>query len=61
MVLTKWTEFDCMVGAGLALLGSRKYIPKQISKRINGAELFKTYSNSGGDNWVHFGQIKNIT
>lgn len=30
---TEWTKFDCMVGAGLALLAARKYIPKKYDRK----------------------------
>ncbi len=52
----KWTEFDSMVGAGLALLGARKYQPKPIKDRIKAEDLFKTFPNN---NISHgFGQVK---
>ena len=41
----KWTEFDSMVGGGLAILGSRKYIPKMKERKQ--AEFFKRYNNFG--------------
>lgn len=41
----KWTAFDSMVGGGLAILGSRKYIPKKITK--NPVHLFDLYDTSG--------------
>lgn len=40
-----WTKYDSMVGAGLALLGARKYITKKIViKRMN---LFPSYKMNG--------------
>lgn len=40
-----WTEHDSMVGAGLALLGARKYISKKtVRQRV---EFFQKYDNSG--------------
>lgn len=41
----KWTQFDCFVGAGLALVGSRKHIPKKINN--DPIVLFQKYSNKG--------------
>jgi len=41
----KWTKFDSMVGAGLALLGARKHIPKKVEHKT--IQLFKRYDNSG--------------
>lgn len=41
----EWTKFDSMVGAGLALLGARKYIPKK--KKREPMQLFQQYDNSG--------------
>jgi hypothetical protein len=41
----KWTEFDSMVGAGLAILGSRKYMPKKIDKKP--VQFFSMYNNNG--------------
>ncbi len=41
----RWTKFDSMVGAGLALLGSRKYVPKK--KEIKTIDFFQRYNNSG--------------
>lgn len=41
----KWTQFDSMMGAGLALLGSRKVIPKKTENKP--IELFKRYTNKG--------------
>jgi hypothetical protein len=41
----KWTEFDSMVGAGMAILGSRKYLPKKVAK--GPIKLFETYDGSG--------------
>src|ERR1035441_3620351 len=29
----KWTKFDCMVGAGLALLGARKTMPRRMEQK----------------------------
>ena len=41
----KWTKYDCMVGAGFALLGARKHIPKMVeSKPI---KLFQQYKIQG--------------
>jgi len=41
----EWTKYDSMVGAGLALLGARKYVPqKQEYRHI---QLFKKYNNKG--------------
>ena len=41
----EWTKYDSMVGAGLALLGARKYIPKKHEyKHI---QLYKKYNNKG--------------
>ena len=40
-----WTEHDSMVGAGLALLGARKYVFKKITRER--AEFFQKYDNSG--------------
>ncbi len=41
----EWTQFDSMVGAGLALLGARKYVPKKQEYRH--IQLFKKYNNNG--------------
>jgi hypothetical protein len=41
-----WTKYDCMVGAGLALLGARKYIPKV--QKVKRMELFPMYRMNGG-------------
>lgn len=41
----KWTSYDRMVGAGLALIGSRKIIPKKEERKP--FQLFKVYNNSG--------------
>jgi hypothetical protein len=41
----KWTKFDCMVGAGLALLGARRYVTKKVV--VNTMQLFPKYSNKG--------------
>lgn len=42
----KWTKFDSMVGAGLAILGARKFMPiKKEFKKIN---LFPQYKMVGG-------------
>jgi hypothetical protein len=42
---SEWTEFDCMVGAGLALLGARKYtVKKKEFKKLN---LFPMYKMNG--------------
>ncbi len=40
-----WTKFDKMVGAGFALLGSRKHIPKKIENKP--IQLFQQYRASG--------------
>lgn len=40
-----WTEYDEMVGAGLALLASRKY--KSKKKEYTPIQLWETFSNSG--------------
>jgi hypothetical protein len=42
---TDWTKFDSMVGAGLALLAARKYIPKKKPREI--IKLFDTYDTRG--------------
>lgn len=42
---SEWTEFDCMVGAGLTLLGARKYIVK--SKVVKPLNLFPQYRLNG--------------
>lgn len=41
----EWTKFDCMVGAGLALLGARKYIPKKREVKI--LNMFPMYRSDG--------------
>ncbi len=41
----KWTEFDSMVGGGLAILGARKYIPKK--KNSEPIKLFQLFNTSG--------------
>lgn len=41
----KWTKFDCMVGAGFALLGSRKRVLKKTESKP--MHLFQKYSNKG--------------
>ena len=40
---TPWTKFDSMVGAGLALLGARKYIPRKNNRET--IKLFEEYSS----------------
>lgn len=40
-----WTKYDSMIGAGLALLASRKYIPKK--KEIKPMKSFPKYNTSG--------------
>ena len=42
---TEWTEFDSMVGAGLALLGARKYMQKKVKREE--IKLFDLYSTRG--------------
>lgn len=42
----EWTKYDELVGAGLAILGSRKALPK-INKVV-AAQFFETYKYSGG-------------
>lgn len=42
---SEWTKFDEMVGAGLALLGARKYIPKK--KTVTALNLFPMYRING--------------
>jgi hypothetical protein len=41
----KWTEFDSMVGGGLAILGVRKYMPKKTKREP--IKLFDTFDSSG--------------
>ena len=41
----KWTKFDSMVGAGLALLGARKHIPKKNNDAP--IKLFQQYRSNG--------------
>jgi hypothetical protein len=53
----QWTEFDCMVGAGLAILGSRKYIPRKISNTI--PNIFKQYKSVDGQYVENNGQDVN--
>lgn len=45
----KWTKFDSMVGAGLALLGSRKYIPKKREDKSGFLQdaFFPKYNSDG--------------
>jgi hypothetical protein len=40
-----WTKFDSMVGAGLALLGARKHIPKK--KNREAIKLFEEFTVQG--------------
>lgn len=42
----EWTKFDSMVGAGLALLGARKYMPKK-KVRTEYVKLFDQFDTSG--------------
>lgn len=42
-----WTIFDEMVGAGLALLGARKYVEKK--KDLRRVAFFNTYNNNGNE------------
>ncbi len=42
---SEWTKFDCMVGAGLALLGARKYVSKK--REYPKMELFTKYDTTG--------------
>jgi len=42
----KWTEFDCMVGLGLMLLGLRVYIPKRIEDKPE--QFFRVYDTRSG-------------
>lgn len=42
----KWTKYDCLVGAGLALLGSRKALPKIMNNQP--IQFFQSYKYNGG-------------
>lgn len=42
----KWTKFDCMVGFGLSLLGSRQYIPKKADSEA--VYVFREYGTGLG-------------
>lgn len=41
----KWTAFDAFVAAGLALIGSRKHIPKKVDNKP--IQLFQRYRSNG--------------
>lgn len=41
----EWTEFDPMIGAGLAILAARKYTPRE--RKHDPIQLFDYYSTSG--------------
>ena len=44
---SEWTKFDEMVGAGLALLGAKKYTPKKKEiKRINLFPMYRPIGNT---------------
>lgn len=44
---SEWTKFDEMVGAGLAFLGARKYVPKKKErKKINLFPMYRIVGNS---------------
>jgi len=42
-----WTDYDEAVGSGLALIASKKHLPKQNQNKINIFELFPKYNNRG--------------
>jgi hypothetical protein len=46
----KWTKFDKMVGAGLALLGARKHTPKPTEAKVY--KFFNTYALQGNQSVI---------
>lgn len=45
----EWTKFDSMVGAGLALLGARKYIPRKKNRET--IKLFESMDSASSNSW----------
>lgn len=43
----KWTDFDAVVGAGLAIIASREYIPKKPQTTTKPEELFSKFKAVG--------------
>lgn len=49
----KWTKYDCMVGAGLALLGAQKALPRKIERTA--LQYFPQYNVNGNSSSISRG------